>query len=459
MQAAHPRDAGEEGFMTHPDEAVLSAFSLDADSVIDREAVAAHVADCEICQEAVAAFRKLDGALRHAETWENLAALQFPGDRLAQFQEVRRRVQAEDEEASRILKPLLNSPLRFRNAKLEGKPRCHTEGMVRMLCAAANERHESRPTFSLELTVTACTIAKALPRTDEAARRLSMAMALRERANALRYLGKFNDALRALEYAERFFDTSPGADDFDLAIVWYIRATVFMKSDRLPEGTVLAREAARVFHEYGDEDRELTSVNVGACCLLLSGYAQEAAVAFAQVSDLARERGNPRVLAGALQNRAAALVDLRQLDLAERLYSEALVLYDELGVSTEKARTMWALGSVVVARGHLEEGALSLDASRKELAQLGLTNDAAQAALEWAEVRLALNRPEGVAAACRKIVVVFNSEGMQHHAKEALAALHEALRAGKATPDFVRSVRVYLGQLPANPTQPFVVAS
>jgi len=445
--------------MTHPDEAELSAFSLDPQSVTDREAVAAHVADCKICQEAIEAFRKFEDALRSAETWTYLTGLQSPSGRFAEAQELRRRVQKEDAEASRILAPLVNSPLRFRNAKLEEKPRCHTEGMVRMLCAAANERHESRPTFSLELTVTACTIAKALPQTNGAGRRLSMGMALRERANALRYLGKFNDALLALEYAERFFDTSPGADDFDLAIVWYIRAVVFNKSDRLAEGIIAARDAARVFREYGDRDRELSSIMVEAGCLLLSGNAQDAVEAFGRVADLARERSNVRLLASALQNGAAALADLGQLERAERLYSEAIVLYDELRVPTEHARAVWALGSVAVAAGNLEEGAARLDASRKELAHLGLTNDAAQATLEWAEARLALNKPEGVAAACRKIVVVFNSEGMQHHAKEALATLHEALRAGKATPELVRSVRAYLDQLPANPTQPFVMAS
>ena len=99
-----------------------------------------------------------------------------------------------------------------------------------------------------------------------------------------------------------------------------------------------------------------------------------------------------------------------------------------------------------------------LDGSRTDLARLGLTNDAAQATLEWAEVRLAMNKPEGVAAACRKIVVVFNSEDMQRHAKEALAVLHAALAAGKAMPELVRSVRLYLEKLPANPSQRFVRA-
>jgi tetratricopeptide (TPR) repeat protein len=231
-----------------------------------------------------------------------------------------------------------------------------------------------------------------------------------------------------------------------------------MKSDRLQEGFVVAGDAAKVFREYGDRDREMSSALVEASCLGLAGHAQDAADTFIRVAELARERGNTRVLASALQNGANALVDLRQLDSAERFYSEALVLYDELQIHTEKARTMWSLGSVVVARGHLDEGAARLDASRTELARLGLTNDAAQATLQWAEVRLALNKPKGVAEACRKIVVVFNSEGMQHHAKEALAVLHEALASGKATPELVHSVRLYLETLPANPSQRFVRA-
>jgi tetratricopeptide (TPR) repeat protein len=442
----------------HPDGAVLSAFTLDASGVFDRDKVSAHVAGCEFCQEGVAVFRELDRALRHAETWGHVTALRKPGDRLAQIQAVRQRVQSEDDAATRLLKPLLNSPLRFRNAKLETKPRCHSAGMVRMLCAAANERHESRPKFSLELAVTACTIAKSLPDTNDSGRRLSMAVALRERANALRYLGKFSEALQSLEYAEKLFDVTPGADEFDLAIVWLLRATVFMKSDRLSEGIGLARDAARVFQEYGDRDRELTTVMVEACCLLLSGQAQDAADAFIRLAELARERSNTRMLASALQNGAAALVNLGQLDRAEGFYTEALVLYDELGVPTEKARTMWALGGVVVARGELEEGAARLNGSRTELMHLGLTNDAAQATLEWAEVRLALNKPEGVAAACREIVVVFNSEGMQRFAREALAVLHEALAKGKATPELVRSIRLFLDQLPANPSQRFALA-
>ncbi|MEA2239965.1 MAG: hypothetical protein QOC81_4689 [Thermoanaerobaculia bacterium] len=444
--------------MTHPDGTVLSAFSLDAEGVYDRDAVAAHVAGCEACQEGVAIFRELDSALRHAETWEHVTALHTPGDRLAQIRAVRQRVQTEDDAATRLLKPLLNSPLRFRNAKLESQPWCHTAGLVRMLCAAANERHEIRPRFSLQLAVTACAIAKSLPETQDSGRRLSMAMALRERANALRYLGQFSEALQALDYAERLFDATPSADEFDRAIVWLLRATVFMKSDRLSEGIGLARDSARVFHEYGDGDRELTATMIEASCLMFAGHASAAVDAYKPVIELARPRGNTRLLASALQNSGLASVELGHLDHAESCYAEALVLYDELQVPTEKARTMWSLASVAVARGELQDGAAGLNAIRADLARLGLTNDAALATLEWAEVRLALKQSEDVAEACRKIVVVFSSEGMQRHAKEALAVLHEALARGRATPELLRSVRLYLDQLSANPTQGFILA-
>jgi tetratricopeptide (TPR) repeat protein len=444
--------------MNHPDAAVLSVFSLDASGVPDRDAVGAHVAGCEACQEGIAVFRELDVALRHGETWAHVTALRESGDRLAQIQAVRQRVQAEDDEATRILKPLLKSPLRFKSAKLENKPWCHTEGMVRMLCAAANERHESRPTFSLLLSVTACTIAKSLPETKDAGRRLSMGMALRERANALRYLGKFSDALQALEYAERLFDATPAADAFDLAIVWLIRAIVFMESGRLPEGMLMAREAAGAFREYGDGDRELAAAMVEASCLMFSGRGREAVDAYEHVIALARTRANTRLLASALQNAGLARVELGHLDRAEACYAEALVLYDELQVPTEKARTMWSLASVAVARGEMQDGEAGLGATRDELTRLGLTNDAALATLEWAEVRLALNKPEGVGEACRKIVFVFNSEGMQRHAKEALAVLHQTLATGRATPHLVHIVRLYLEQLPTNPLQRFVFA-
>ena len=96
-----------------------------------------------------------------------------------------------------------------------------------------------------------------------------------------------------------------------------------------------------------------------------------------------------------------------------------------------------------------------LDTSREALQQLGLRDDHALATLEWAEVRLALNRPHGVAKVCREIFLQFDSEGMTRNARLALAYLHEALASQSATPDLVREIRLYLKALPQKPSAVF----
>jgi hypothetical protein len=67
------------------------------------------------------------------------------------------------------------------------------------------------------------------------------------------------------------------------------------------------------------------------------------------------------LLVSALQNSGLAHVETRQLDHAEACYAEALVLYDELQLATEKARTTWSLASVEIARGEMQNGAAGLD--------------------------------------------------------------------------------------------------
>jgi len=437
-------------------EEILSAYSLDPDAVENRDEIDSHLAECDVCRDGLEVYRALDLTLRHPDTRDAAERISLRNPRLEEILAAQRKVVDEERAAHAVLASLLKSPLKFRNAKLAEKPRCHTQGMVRVLCAEANARHEQRPKFSRLLAESAYAIATKLPDDAIVPKRTAMGLALRERANALRYLGSFADALKLLDYAEKLFDRMPAADVFDIAIVRYIRATVFMKSDRLTEGIIAARAAATVFRDYGDRTREIAASVVEACCLLLSRKTKEAAESFERVILLSRSGGDTGMLVRGLHNAGRALLDLRELDRAERYLVEALALYDELDVPTEKARATWTIASIVIARGDLHEGERRLNAIRTELARFGLTNDAALATLEWAEVRLALGRTAGVADACRAIVVVFETEGMRRHAKHALAVLNSALAAGRATPELVRHVRSYLEQLPANPAQAFV---
>jgi tetratricopeptide (TPR) repeat protein len=392
----------------------------------------------------------LEEALRDPQTWEAVDLLRRRPARFEEALALKARIDAEDAAAARLLSPLVRSPLRFRNAAVARNPKAQTAGAVRFLCAAANERHEKRPEFSLELTLCAYEIASSL------GVRFCIALSLRERANALRYLGRFTEALGALDAAEEMFDESPAADPHDIAIVQFIRATVFMETERLEETRTLSRKAAHVFRRYGDRHRELAALLVEATSLHFAGRNEEAANAYERVAAKARTNGDRGILARALNDSASAYLELEKLDDAQASLVEALVIFDELGLATERARASWSLALLLVRRGDVASGAMRLDTTRDELERLKLVNDHALATLDWAFARLALGDASGVADACKRIVVRFESEGMMKSARIALAHLHEALAAGSATPSLVSEVRKYLEHLPSHPEAPFI---
>jgi tetratricopeptide (TPR) repeat protein len=401
----------------------------------------------------------LEEALRDPQTWEAVDLLHSRPARIKQALALKARIDAEDAAAARLLSPLLRSPLRFRNAAIARNPKAETAGVVRYLCAAAHERHEKRPEFSLELTLCAYDVALTLGPESSPSQRFCMALSLRERANALRYLGRFTEALEALDAAEKLFDETPAADPHDIAIVQLIRATVFMETERLEETRSLSSAAAHVFRKYGDRHRELASLLVEATSLHFAGRNEEAARVYERVAAKARTSDDRGLLARALNDAANVYLELKRADDAESSLVEALIIFDELGLATERARVSWSLALLLVRRGDLAAGASRLNTARDELARLKLVNDHALATLDWAFARLAIGDPSGVAAACKQIVVRFESERMMKSARIALAHLHEALAAGRATPDLVSDVRKYLEHLPAQPDASFIFST
>jgi tetratricopeptide (TPR) repeat protein len=232
---------------------------------------------------------------------------------------------------------------------------------------------------------------------------------------------------------------------------------VLVDSDRF-EAATLARKARKTFSDYGDSSRELSASIVEAWCLLGLHDAPRAARTFEDVITIARRTGDTGMLARGLTNAGYAYMISGELEKPEAYYVEALALFDELGLTTEVARTNWNFATLVLLRGDLLSGCELLDASRAELAGLGLANDAAKATLRWAEARLAIGMCEDVAEACRQIVMIFDSEQMTQRARIALAHLQAALDEGTATDGIVREVREYIENLPWHPDQAFVTS-
>lgn len=435
--------------MTHYDDDELIMWVRDPSRVAHRAALEAHLDECAGCRLSAAEVRTVEEDLRDPAVWRIADEIRVRPPRLGEALALEAALQKEDATARRLLEPVLRSPMHFAEAKIAERPPFRTAGVARMLCSEANRQHDKRPKFSLQLADAACAIAAAL------ADRRCQAVALRERANALRYLGRFADALQALDQAEALFDGSAGAAPFDQAIVGYIRGSVLVQMERASEALSIARSIIAVFQDYGEQRRELAALLLEGLCLDTLRLYTEALPVFQRVIKIARSLDERSMMAYGLQNAAITCMEIGELDQSDKYFVEALALYDELGIVTEKVRVEWAMGDLAMARGNLDEAERLLDVSRLTLQKLGLRNDHALATLEWVEVRLALNRLAGVPQACREILVQFDSEGMNQNARMALAHLHQALAAQHATPELVREIRLYLKELPRRPATSF----
>jgi tetratricopeptide (TPR) repeat protein len=437
----------------------LWTFNKDRSQAAHQTAIETHLAECADCRVTLALFDELDEAFRKPEVWNQVPAFLARPTGLDGLLAAKAALERQNADALRRLGPHLKSPVNFENANVAYNARFYDAGVVRMLTAEAAALRDSKPKFALQLATAACFVARKLDSEPRDSQQLLLASALRERANALRYVGKFKDATTALDEAESILRELPDSV-FDLAIIDYIRSTVAIQfEDRSGEALQLARSSLQTFRQYGDRERELAARLIEAESLGNLRGGSEAVDAYERVILLSQQLGRKEIGAHAYHNAATAYAELHNVDKAERYYAEALARYDELGNSVGKVTTEWELARVLVLRGRLEEGSKALDLARRNLLELGLREDHALATLDWAGARLALNRPEAVATACREIMLHYESEGATRNARLALAYVQEALRQGTASPRLIRQVRDYLAQLPRDPSAIFQPAT
>ncbi len=444
--------------MNHPTDEELMLYLFDPAQEAGSD-IEAHTAACLECQERVSTEAKLESDLRHRQVWNDVPAFAAKPPRLGEFLDEVKRIEKEDADAAKRLAAILKSPMPFEDRDIVDDPRFKTPGVVRRLCAEAERFHDRSPRRSFEYASRAAAIAAKLGESSEV--KLLLGIALREQATALRFLGEFKEALRLLGEAEPILSALPcGA--YDLALASYVRASVLVQFDepqKTREALAHVRKACDVIADYSDDRRLLRAKALEAVCLLHLGQHEESLAADVEVISLARRERDQNLLAYGLMNAAAVLTELQDFSKAERYHSEALALFDELGVTVESVRNEWLLARVMGMRGALQVSVESLAESRRKLFELGLLDDHALATLEWCEFRLALNEPTGVAEACRQIIVRYESESMTRNARLALAHLQETLRKEKATPELVREVRDYLASLPRHPDRAFVPSS
>jgi tetratricopeptide (TPR) repeat protein len=442
----------------HYDETALQDYLDDPDAFPDRAALEEHVAGCAVCHESLEELRAFNLSLTTETAWElpELATDAEPPEAIRMLAEL---LVAEDAEAEELVRPLLGSPAAFRRANITAIPSMRTAGVVRRLCLESRELRERQPMHALVVADAAIAIADQLPANRYPAALLDELRgdSWYERANVLRYLGRYPEAIDALDIAERAFERS-AVPAFSGAIVDYLRGVLFVEMDRLDEAHRLARKSARTFRQFGENERYLHAKIVEASVLFHQNRIHESRELFVSLVDAAKETGKPETLARLFANIANCEVRLGDFDSAESYFARALSLYEAVGLETGKIRTRWNIGTLRIAAGDVDEGLLRLREARREFEQIGAHTDAALVTLEIVEALLWTGERRDAREAadlCSGLAESFAAVGMTGNALTALAFLRQAFETGQATPELVRHIREYIGTRPDQAGHPF----
>lgn len=442
----------------HYDEASLQE-ALDAPpNDPARATLDAHLTQCASCRTMLEELRAFEATLSSEALWH--VAVDTGEEPPEEIRRMASLLAAEDTAAETLLAPFLGSPAAFRRARVTARLEMRTAGVARLLSAESRKYRERQPMHALVLADTAIAIADQL-----SAERYPLPLlddlrgnAWLERANVLRSLGRYPEALDALDITVRAFERAPIAA-YSTALTDYLRGVIYVEMERLDEALRLVRRSARVFRQFGEEERYVHAKIVEATVLFDQNRIRESRDLFTTLIGKAKDLGDAPTLARLYANTANCQLRLNELAAADDLFGRALSLYEALGLETERIRTRWSIGCLRIALGDTSDGLARLREAAREFEDLGLRSDAALVSLDLAEALLV----SGDAAALReaaersgKLVESFSAIGMTGHALTALAYLRESFASGRVTPGLIRHVRQYLETRPDQTGNPFL---
>jgi tetratricopeptide (TPR) repeat protein len=440
--------------MTHYSEDELAWHSLKP-----RSDIAAHLDECAGCSAQYAGLQRFDDALSSVGTWTEPRNLRNTEDTARdRLREIAWRLAKETEEAEQSLGNLVANPLPFIWKDVSRKRGFRTAGAVKVLCVAANNACERDPLHALNLADAAIAIAMSFTESEHylgiKVHQL-LGNVWKERANALRYLGRFPAALDALDHAKRAYERAD-ANPSDLALLLYTRGIVLYRSARTSEAEHCADEAAAIFSATGDRVRHLHARMLRATVRYSLQDFVGARDDYRALLARAKEEGDDLLAARLASAAAQCELDLGDANSAEPALLGALRVFEREGMETEAARIRWVLARVPLINGRFEVAISQLRASRLECRRLGMANDDAYVALDLVEALVAAGANlQEVQKLCRELFATFKADGMVNDALTALAYLREATRARTITPEKVRHVRRFLTRLEDQPTLRF----
>jgi tetratricopeptide (TPR) repeat protein len=439
----------------YDDEALISLIESNrADSDV-------HVPSCKPCGEKIESFRMIADAMTDRNVWDSrevrtegvpatIATLRAFADRMTD----------EDIRADAILRDLLLGSREEWLPRLEQNPEWRTAGVVRKLIDRAYAEVVKMPPDAVAMTTLATAIADGLDPdshpSDTVARLRGSAW--RAKGYALFYVGQFTAADSAVAESARSFDACM-INEYELARLGIVKALVLRPFERYSEASDVALASADTFSRHGDMEKMVSAKLAEVPMLIARNRHREAELLLLELEHRVSGSVHVETHARVLGNLGQVYKKLGKVEAAIHYFDCASALLDDIGARTETLRIQWNVAVMLAEAGHVADACNRLTVLTREMEHLGMTNDAAIASLDVAELLLAQSRYHEVSEICRSTMQAFELAGLSYttRALTALAYIREA--ANKKRPDrtLVRHVRQYIRELPQQPNLLFAL--
>lgn len=358
--------------------------------------------------------------------------------RLAEFLETAERLKNERATAGGVLETVEATPPAAWPT-LATRPEFQTNAALERLGEEVRRRLDRNPREALALAELATTIADGLPEKTYPAVTMAQirAMAWKDRANALRFLGKIPEAFTAIQHAEEIVDKHD-ALALDRAIIDMVRALALVDTGRFDEARAIAITCASVFLEHGDLIRALNASMIEGQVLYETKRYADAYALYMSLIDIARATNDLSVEAGCNNNAGYCAVHLDEFKTANIHFSEAIAKFKDLGDSVNATRSHWGAGQVFIAKSQFENGLQHLEAARDAFTDFGMVEEAGLCGLAIAEALFSRGQDTQARELVREIAREFRDAPIERRVIDAVSTLERELVVNDAPAEAVR---------------------
>lgn len=376
--------------------------------------------------------------------------------RLREFAAAARKLEEERDATHELVQRLLRDTPQREWGRLAEVAGLHSSSAVELLGQEASRRMEQEPQTALALTELATKLASRIPPHVYPAIVLAQtgAQAWKDRAQALCYLARYDEAVRSLDRADQAL-ADFGTLAHDVAVVNFQRAIVLQHLRRFDEAQELLAECRAVFEGHGD------TVQSGKCALAEGNLlvrrgdhrgAREVLLPLVESTD-AQQLGITHSTLGWC---AMELGDARQ---ALVHFRSATVQYRGLAWDLEVVRLEYGIGSAMLRLALLDEALGTLQVARDKFLARNLIEEGGLCGLQMIEAQLLRGETVSATRLASTLVSQFTAANLNRRAVAALAYLNDAIATRHATPEIVRSVSTFIHALRHDPACEFITVN